>query len=85
VFHQKKQQNKKLWKVQPIIDSVRKSACPFWCHIIYQLIPFYGTTTLKQYIKDSNPVGIKNFVLATSYGMLPDFFIYQSAKTWPDG
>jgi hypothetical protein len=31
-----------------------------------QMIPFCGTTSLKQYVKNRpNPEGIKNFVLAT--------------------
>ncbi|XP_047106160.1 piggyBac transposable element-derived protein 3-like [Schistocerca piceifrons] len=51
-----------------------------------QMIPFHGKTSLRQYVKNkSNPVGLKNFVLTTSNGLVLGFFIYQGASTWPSG
>jgi hypothetical protein len=51
-----------------------------------QMIPFCGTTSLKQHVKNKpNPVGIKNFDLTTPNGLVLDFFTYHGAKTWLDG
>lgn len=80
----------KLWKVQPILDSIRKMCTtlqrPKELSIDEQMIPFTGTTSLRQYVKNKpNPVGLKNFVLATPNGLVLDFFLYQGGKTWPDG
>ena len=80
----------RLWKVQPIIDAVRRKCVTLprskELSIDEQMIPFTGTTTLRQYVKNKpNPVGLKNFVLATPSGLVLDFMIYQGAKTWPDG
>ncbi|XP_068082115.1 piggyBac transposable element-derived protein 3-like [Anabrus simplex] len=80
----------RLWKVQPVIDVV-KNVCNklprcMNLSIDEQMIPFSGTTKLKQYVKGKpNPVGLKNYVLASPQGLVLDFFIYQGANTWPDG
>jgi hypothetical protein len=43
-------------------------------------------TIVKQYVnKQINLVGNKSFVLAKQNGLIPDFFIYQGTKSWPDG
>lgn len=82
--------NNRLWKVQPIIDSIKKK-CTSLPHtkelsIDEQMIPFTGKTVLRQYVKNKpNPVGLKNFVLATPQGLVLDFFVYQGASTWPTG
>lgn len=80
----------KLWKVQPILDAVREKCLTLArakeLSIDEQMIPFSGTTSLRQYVKNKpNPVGLKNFVLASPCGLVHDFFIYQGAKTWPNG
>lgn len=80
----------RLWKIQPIIDIVRRKCMKIplskELSIDEQMIPFTGTTKLKQYVRGKpNPVGLKNFLLASADGMIHDFFIYQGANTWPDG
>lgn len=89
VSNEEKEINK-LWKVQPILDAVRRKclSLPLTRHLSVdeQMIPFTGNTSLLQFVKGKpNPVGLKNFVLATPGGLVLDFFIYQGAKTWPDG
>lgn len=75
------------WKVQPIIDAVRKR-----CHkldkalvsysIDEQIIPFTGRCSLRQYMKEKQrPLGLKNFVLTTSAGLAMDFEVYQGKST----
>lgn len=83
-------ESNKLWKVQPILDTVRRKCVTLpkakELSIDEQMIPFSGTTSLRQYVKNKpNPVGLKNFVLASPSGLVHDFFIYQGAKTWPNG
>ncbi|KAJ0183845.1 hypothetical protein K1T71_000268 [Dendrolimus kikuchii] len=76
-----------LWKVQPMIDKV-KIACnklervPGFYSIDEQMIPFTGRCILRQVVRNKpRPVGLKNFVLTTSEGLMLDFDIYQGAKT----
>ncbi|CAH2016792.1 unnamed protein product [Acanthoscelides obtectus] len=83
-------QSNTFWKVQPIRDSVRAKCITLPrtkdLSIDEQMIPFTGTSSLVQYVKNKpNPVGLKNFVLAIPSGLVLNFFIYQGAKTWPDG
>ncbi|GBP52505.1 PiggyBac transposable element-derived protein 3 [Eumeta japonica] len=76
-----------LWKVQPMIDKV-KDTCnklervPGFYSIDEQMIPFTGRCKLRQVVKNKpRPVGLKNFVMTTSEGLMLDFAIYEGAKT----
>ncbi|GBP74274.1 PiggyBac transposable element-derived protein 3 [Eumeta japonica] len=76
-----------LWKVQPMIDKV-KDICnklervPGFYSIDEQMIPFTGRCKLRQVVKNKpRPVGLKNFVMTTSEGLMLDFAIYEGAKT----
>lgn len=78
-----------LWKIRPILDSVRNGCLQLirdtHLSIDEQIIPFTGSTRLKQYVKGKpNPEGLKNFVLADRNGLVLDFFIYQGKKTTID-
>ncbi|GBP81761.1 PiggyBac transposable element-derived protein 3 [Eumeta japonica] len=76
-----------LWKVQPMIDKV-KDTCnklervPGFYSIDEQMIPFTGRCKLRQVVKNKpRPVGLKNFVMTTSEGLMLDFAIYEGVKT----
>lgn len=77
----------RLWKVQPIIDTVRDACRSIPREITNysideQMIPFTGRCLLKQYVKGKpRPVGLKNFVVTTSKGLVVDFEIYQGKTT----
>uniref|UniRef100_A0A6P7FSU9 PiggyBac transposable element-derived protein 3-like n=1 Tax=Diabrotica virgifera virgifera TaxID=50390 RepID=A0A6P7FSU9_DIAVI len=68
VPNENKKKNK-LWKVQPMIDFIRKRCReierpPGNYSIDEQMIPFLGRCELKQYVKNKpRPVGLKNFVM----------------------
>ncbi|XP_049948040.1 piggyBac transposable element-derived protein 3-like [Schistocerca serialis cubense] len=77
----------RLWKVQPVIDTVRRR-----CHslprsfnyysIDEQMIHFTGRCKLKQYIKGKpRPVGLKNFIMTSASSIVLDLEIYQGATT----
>lgn len=80
----------RVWKVEPIIQSFKKKSTklPFSVNLSIdeQIIPFHGSTVLRQFVKGKpNPVGLKNFILSTPDGLVIDFIIYEGAKTWPGG
>lgn len=71
-----------LWKVQPVINAV-KNGCkkilrmPGRYSVDEQIIPFTGKCHLRQLVKNKpRPVGLKNFVVTTSEGLMVDFEIY---------
>ncbi|XP_049944396.1 piggyBac transposable element-derived protein 3-like [Schistocerca serialis cubense] len=80
----------RLWKLQPAINVVR-SAClrhPRPSENDYsideQMVPFTGRCTLSQYVPNKpRPLGIKNFVFATTKGLALDFEFYQGKSTPP--
>ncbi|GBP03558.1 PiggyBac transposable element-derived protein 3 [Eumeta japonica] len=75
-----------LWKVQPMIDKVKDTCNKLervgFYSIDEQMIPFTGRCKLRQVVKNKpRPVGLKNFVMTTSEGLMLDFAIYEGAKT----
>jgi Transposase IS4 len=87
VSEDEKKENK-LWKIQPVIDLVRnrckalerKEKTAF--SIDEQMIPFLGRCPVRQFVKNKpRPVGLKNFVVTTSDGLMMDFEIYQGNTT----
>lgn len=76
-----------LWKVQPMIDKV-KDTCnklervPGYYSVHEQIIPFTGHCKLRRAVKNkTRRVGLKNFVLTTSEGLMLDFDIYKGANS----
>ncbi|CAK1579172.1 unnamed protein product [Parnassius mnemosyne] len=75
-----------LWKVQPVIDIVKSACnkidrCPGRFSVDEQIIPFTGKCELRQSLKNKpRPVGLKNFVVTTSDGIVLDFEIYYAGN-----
>ena len=84
---QEQKERNKLWKVQPMIDLVRNRCRQLQrskkiFSIDEQMIPFLGRCPVRQFVKNKpRPVGLKNFVVATSTGTVLDFEIYQGSTT----
>lgn len=76
----------RLWKVQPLIESVR-----FRCQQIPrdnthycigdQVINFIGPHVGSKFNWKSKPIGLKNFIVTTPQGLVVDFEIYQGSLT----
>ena len=77
----------RFWKIKPIINSVRNACLSIprnvSCFSIdEQMIPFLGRIPYRQYVRNKpRPVGLKNFVITTSKGLVLDFEIYQGENT----
>ncbi|XP_046392264.1 piggyBac transposable element-derived protein 3-like [Ischnura elegans] len=76
----------KLFKVRPLLDSVRKRCLELQMEsnicVDEQMVPFKGKLSLKQYMKGKpSPWGIKIFVLCGQSGLCYDFLVYQGATT----
>lgn len=85
------QKSNRLWKVQPIIDAVRNRCLELergggTYSIDEQIIPFLGSCPVRQVVKNKpRPVGLKNYVLTTSNGLMLDFEVQQGPTTpFPD-
>ncbi|XP_055389991.1 piggyBac transposable element-derived protein 3-like [Condylostylus longicornis] len=86
----KPNEKNKLWRIQPVIDIVKKR-CNELATVVEaysideQMIPFTGRCPARQVIRSKpRPVGLKNFVCATADGLVVDFEIFQGAGTFPD-
>lgn len=72
----------RFWKVRPFVNRIRdtclqnhrsKAVC-----IDEQMIPFHGQVRMRQYVRGKpNPVGLKNFVVASPGGIPLDFILYE--------
>ncbi|XP_048041390.1 piggyBac transposable element-derived protein 3-like isoform X1 [Megalobrama amblycephala] len=81
-----KRETDKFWKVRPFMDRIltgcRLQVRPECVSIDEQMIPFTGACPFRQYVPlKPNPVGMKNFVLASVDGLVLDFEVYQGSKT----
>lgn len=81
-----KDPNNKLWKVQPLLSAIRKKCLtlPRSAHLSIdeQMIPFAGRCQFSTYVPSKpNPLGLKNFVLAASDGLILDYKIYTGKGT----
>ncbi|KAH7943427.1 hypothetical protein HPB52_008150 [Rhipicephalus sanguineus] len=84
------QTENKLFRAEPIIESFRKACLelprPKAVSVDEQMIPFSGRCPARQYVPSKpNPVGLKNFVLTSSDGLVLDFGIYTDlavANAW---
>ncbi|KAL3246096.1 hypothetical protein MRX96_057964 [Rhipicephalus microplus] len=79
------QTENKLFRAELIIESFRKACLelprPKAVSVDEQMIPFSGRCPARQYVPSKpNPVGLKNFVLSSSDGLVLDFVIYTGLK-----
>lgn len=73
------------WKVRPLLSMIRKACLqhprPDIVCIDEQMVPFHGQVRMKQYVRGKpQPVGLKNFVMATSSGLPLDFYMYEGGQ-----
>ncbi|XP_037809240.1 piggyBac transposable element-derived protein 1-like [Lucilia sericata] len=80
----------KLWRVQLVIDTVRKRCNELATDITNnsideQMMSYTGRCPARQVIRSKpRTVGLKNLVCATSRGVVVDFEVFQGAGTFED-
>lgn len=81
------QKANRLWKVQPVITAVRTRCLQLergsgTYSIDEQMIPFLGSCPVRQVVKNKpRPVGLKNYVITSSNGLMLDFEVFQGSTT----
>ncbi|CAK1596302.1 unnamed protein product [Parnassius mnemosyne] len=81
------QTQNKLWLVQPLIDAVRGRCLQIprdqsHFSIDEQMVPFLGKCPVRQFVKGKpRPVGLKNYVVTSSKGLVLDFELHQGDTT----
>ncbi|XP_063749777.1 piggyBac transposable element-derived protein 3-like [Eleginops maclovinus] len=75
----------RFWKVRPYMDRIlagcRLQIHPECVSIDEQMIPFTGACPFRMYLPlKPNPVGMKNFVMASVDGLVLDFEVYQGSQ-----
>jgi len=78
--------NDRCWKVRPLLNAIRERCreLPLELSLCVdeQIIPFKGTISIKQYMKDKpESWGIKVYCLCGSSGILYGFIVYQGVTT----
>ncbi|XP_049790112.1 piggyBac transposable element-derived protein 3-like [Schistocerca nitens] len=81
--------NDKLWKVRPVIVAFRNKCISLLrsqhLSVDEQMIPFTGRCNMRTYVPNKpNPLGLKNFILASSDGLVLDFAVYNGKETIPE-
>ncbi|XP_040070249.3 uncharacterized protein LOC120843088 [Ixodes scapularis] len=85
----KQKEENRLFLVEPIVNSFRNACLELprsrELSIDEQMIPFSGRCPVRQCVPSKpNPVGLKNFIMASPDGLVLDFAIYVGKGTVSD-
>lgn len=88
-FNEEKKKENRLFLVEPVLNCFREACLQLprsqnVC-VDEQMVPFSGRCPYRQYVPSKpNPLGLKNFVMASADGLVLDFLIYVGKGTVPD-